>query len=138
MVVQSLNCQKKKTKELPCVQNDIAIVLLTIERARDTLVWQAKRGLEVAELRSHYAQVKRIWRRSITLYKQIEDQAKLVADSHIAMTTRGGAAVRTKPVHSDTWAIFHISDHIHGTEYGMEVHGTVKDLLCSWGYPQAS
>ena len=118
--------------------NDADIVLLTIERARDTLVWQAKRGVEVAGLRSHYALVKRIRRSSITIFRQLEDYDKLEDDIHLALTTRGGAAVSTKPLHLYTWAIYWISDHIANLEYEMEVDGTVKDLLIRLGYCGAS
>ena len=97
---------------------DHDVVVLSLKRARDQLSWQARKGLTIADLQRHYANVKRVRQSHVNVHCDTLASDAINKDMKLSIMVRGWMMEK-----------YSLSIIVKGTHHRCRCNGTVGSLL---------
>ena len=127
--VQQLTAEEETAAMQEC---DHDVIVLSLKRARDQLSWQARKGIRVAELQTHYAAVKRVKLSHVRIHYETPLEDRLDGDASLSVMVRGGTSPKGQE-NLDDGDIFFVIDHVRNQQYMLRCNHTAGEMLHRMG-----
>ena len=75
-------------------EEDHNVVVIQMERARDTIYWQVHKSMKVKQMLDQYAAIKRIKRSPLSLFAEMDPEATFEDDMHLSLVNRPSKKLR--------------------------------------------